>query len=312
MSLPKVSVIIPNYNHADHLQQRIDSVLNQSYKNFEVIILDDCSTDDSQSIINSYRSHPAITHIEFNSVNTGSPFKQWKKGIESSKGEWIWIAESDDHADERFLETMLGACNDHKNVGLIYCDSNIVSNNMTSLETFASLKNKRFNTNRWNETHTNNGLHEIENFLLFGGTINNTSAVLFKRDVLLRANPFDINLRYIGDKYTFVKVLAKSDVVYVKDSLNYFRNPFNTKHIDRYVLYFYEQFLVFDWVLRNIPSIDKGKFFNAFHANTRNSLFRHWNRAKLDIYVKLYRLNSMLLLKSIGHNLYQTKWFFRF
>ena len=302
MSLPKVSVIIPNYNHADHLQQRIDSVLNQSYENFEVIILDDCSTDDSQSIINSYRSHPAITHIEFNSVNTGSPFKQWKKGIESSKGEWIWIAESDDYADERFLEIMIRALNDHKNVGLIYCDSNIVSNYRASQETFASLKNKRFNTDRWSENHINSGLYEIENYLLFGGTINNTSAVLFKRDVLLRANPFDISLRHIGDKYTFVKVLAKSNVIYVKDNLNYFRDPFNTKHVDRYVFYFYEQFLLFDWVWRNIKQINQQKFFEAFYENTRNSLFREWNNTKLGLYRNLFQINRTLLLKNIGYN----------
>lgn len=302
MSLPKVSVIIPNYNHADHLRQRIDSVLNQIYKTFEVIILDDCSTDESQSIINSYRSHPSITHIEFNTVNTGSPFKQWKKGIELTQGEWIWIAESDDYADERFLEIMIKATNGHKNTGLVYCDSNIVSNKMASQETFASLKNQRFSTNRWSENHVNSGIDEIENYLLFGGTINNTSAVLFKRDVLLHANPFDISLRYIGDKYAFVKVLAESDLVYVKDRLNYFRDPFNTKHVDRFLFYFYEQFLLFDWVSKNLKHINHQKFFEAFYANTRNSLFREWNRTKFGLYGKLFQLNRTLLLKSIGHN----------
>src|SRR6187549_2432119 len=91
-----VSVIIPNYNHAKFLRQRLESVLNQSFRDFEVIILDDCSTDESFQVIEDYRAHPKVSHIVFNKENTGSTFIQWKKGIELAKGEWIWIAESDD------------------------------------------------------------------------------------------------------------------------------------------------------------------------------------------------------------------------
>ena len=54
MRMPLVTVIIPNYNHAKYLRQRIDTVLNQTYTSFEVIILDDCSTDNSKDIILSY------------------------------------------------------------------------------------------------------------------------------------------------------------------------------------------------------------------------------------------------------------------
>ena len=60
MQLPLISVIIPNYNHAPYLNKRIDSILNQSVQNFELIILDDCSTDNSREVIESYRSHPLV------------------------------------------------------------------------------------------------------------------------------------------------------------------------------------------------------------------------------------------------------------
>lgn len=93
-----VSVIIPNYCHARFLNQRIDSVLNQTYSDYEVIILDDCSTDNSREIIESYRNHPKISHIVYNEKNSGSTFIQWEKGFELARGEYIWIAESDDVA----------------------------------------------------------------------------------------------------------------------------------------------------------------------------------------------------------------------
>src|SRR5258708_26242203 len=99
-----VSVIIPNYNHAQYLSKRIDSVIHQSYKNIEVIILDDCSIDKSKDIIEKYRFHPLVKKIIYNESNTGSPFLQWKKGVEVASGEWIWITESDDYSSPIFLE----------------------------------------------------------------------------------------------------------------------------------------------------------------------------------------------------------------
>ena len=77
-----VSIIVPNYNHAPYLEQRFDSIYNQTYQDFEVIILDDCSTDASKSIIEKYRNHPKTKHIVYNSSNSSSPFKQWNKGID--------------------------------------------------------------------------------------------------------------------------------------------------------------------------------------------------------------------------------------
>ncbi|ENV48656.1 hypothetical protein P255_00165 [Acinetobacter brisouii CIP 110357] len=73
----KVSVIIPNYNHHKFLHARLDSILKQTYQNFEIIILDDCSTDESRDIIELYRNHPKVSHIIYNTKNSGSSFIQW-------------------------------------------------------------------------------------------------------------------------------------------------------------------------------------------------------------------------------------------
>ena len=305
MSIPKVSVVIPNYNHARYLEQRIESVLEQSFIDFEVIILDDHSTDNSREIIDKYAAHAKVAAVIINEKNSGTPFKQWQRGLNLARGEWIWLAESDDYADRHFLEKMIAAIGGNAAVGLAYCDSHIVSQNVVSVETFADIKNKRFKTSRWHHNYENRGVDEMENYMLPGGTINNTSAVLFKRDIFQQANPFDIDLRYIGDKYAFVKVLAHADVVYVSEPLNYFRDPFNSKHADKFVYYFFEQFLVFDWVYRNVSISNRKKFFEGFYANTRNSVFRNWNAVKLSLYGKLFRRNPYLLLKSVIHNFFE-------
>ena len=74
--MPNVSVIVPNYNHEQYLQQRIESIVNQTYQDFELILLDDFSTDNSRDILNLYRNHPKVSKIVFNEKNSGSPFKQ--------------------------------------------------------------------------------------------------------------------------------------------------------------------------------------------------------------------------------------------
>ena len=102
-----ISVILPNYNHANYLEERLDSILNQTYTNFELIILDDASNDKSLSILEKYKKHKKVSHFIINKKNTGSPFLQWKKGLELARGEFIWIAESDDFCELNFLETQV-------------------------------------------------------------------------------------------------------------------------------------------------------------------------------------------------------------
>jgi glycosyltransferase involved in cell wall biosynthesis len=102
--LPFVSIIVPNYNHARYLEKRINSILTQTYQNFELLLLDDCSTDKSREILQNYASmNPEKVKCIFNKNNAGNVFKQWKKGIENSCGELIWICESDDFCESDFL-----------------------------------------------------------------------------------------------------------------------------------------------------------------------------------------------------------------
>src|ERR1700686_241166 len=104
--IPKVSIIIPNYNHARYLRKRMDSVLGQTFQNFELILLDDCSTDESRSILLEYATDPRV-RIDFNEKNSGSTFRQWNKGVRLAHGEYVWIAESDDYADPHLLERLV-------------------------------------------------------------------------------------------------------------------------------------------------------------------------------------------------------------
>jgi glycosyltransferase involved in cell wall biosynthesis len=301
MSNPKVTAIIPNYNHSLYLRRRIESVLFQTYENVEVIILDDCSTDNSREIIESYRAHPSVSKIIYNEKNSGSTFVQWEKGAELATGDWIWFAESDDYSDLNFIEILMQEAIKDPDLGLIYCDSKIVTEAGIHEETFADIKNKNNNTTRWSENYKNNGRDEIEFFLLGGGTINNSSAVLFNRKLFLEVNPFDIPFRFIGDKYAFLKVLSQRDIVYRKESLNYYRNPFNSKN--KKFFYSYEQFLVFSWTRKNIAFKEKKNFYNAFYELTALSFFRDWSVEKISLCFSLLKTDPQLFFLNIAYNM---------
>ena len=111
--MPKVSVIVPNYNYRRFLTKRIDSILAQTYQDIEIILLDDCSTDGSQELLKQYSKYPTFVKYLVNDKNSGSPFAQWERGMAFARGEYLWIAESDDYCKNNFLEVMVNALNDH-------------------------------------------------------------------------------------------------------------------------------------------------------------------------------------------------------
>ncbi|MCB0455996.1 MAG: glycosyltransferase family 2 protein, partial [Aequorivita sp.] len=160
---PKVSVIIPNYNHAAFLEQRLQTVLQQTFQDFEVILLDDASTDGSQEILESYRNHPKVAHLIINSNNSGSPFKQWQKGIDLAKGEYIWIAESDDYCELNFLESLLGQMK--KDTGIYYSQTIDIDESGKTLFNRIDYT-KEFDPNIWKADFEISGLKFIEKYLL--------------------------------------------------------------------------------------------------------------------------------------------------
>ena len=104
----KISVIIPNYNYEKYLPDRIKSILNQTYPLYELIFLDDASTDHSVSTFKKSLSKENKTHLKIqqiiNDKNSGSVFKQWIKGVSQRTGDYIWIAEADDLCDKTFYK----------------------------------------------------------------------------------------------------------------------------------------------------------------------------------------------------------------
>jgi len=106
---PLVSVIVPNFNHEKFLKRRLKSIEDQTYRNFEVILLDDKSSDKSRDVLKNWaeKKHKFSVKCDFNKTNSGNAFSQWEHGMSLAEGELIWICESDDSCDTDFLETLV-------------------------------------------------------------------------------------------------------------------------------------------------------------------------------------------------------------
>lgn len=224
MQAPVVSVIVPNYNHAGFLSRRLESIINQTYQEFELIILDDRSTDNSAEIIESYRSHIKVTHICYNQTNSGSPFVQWKMGIDLAQGKYIWIAESDDYADVNFLETLINSI-EGDSVVMAYTNSYIVENDkIDELATTSAYYNTFFETTRWQTDYLAEGEDELNNFLGGFCTIANASSCLFLRSAFPVDRQDELKkFKYCGDWFTWIEICKKGGLKYISTPLNYFR-----------------------------------------------------------------------------------------
>jgi len=220
--MPRVTVVTPNYNHAQYLPKRIDSILAQTFQDIELIILDDASTDNSREIIEPYSKNQRVKAI-FNQLNTGSTFKQWNLGLSQAKGEYVWFAESDDYADRSLLETLVDRLDRHPNVGLAVCQSWIVDQDSKLLGNYRDLLENQNHSLHWREDYVNAGHDECKNYLFWHNTIPNASAVLWRREILERVGGAPTDLRVCGDWMTYINVLQLSDIAFVSTPLNYFR-----------------------------------------------------------------------------------------
>ncbi|WP_052172362.1 glycosyltransferase family 2 protein [Psychroserpens jangbogonensis] len=276
---PLVSVILPNYNHASYLKERLDSIFNQTYLNFEVIILDDCSTDSSLKVLEPYRNHPKVSHFILNKTNTGSPFMQWQKGFELAQGKYIWIAESDDKADFNFLEQQLSLL-----------DSNtsdvVVAKTLKFNEkgVFDEVQHPAFKKNEKQLLHLNDVLY---------CPILNVSAIVFESHLCDLAKTFtDYNI--IGDRVFYHEAFLNKTITKNQKTTAYFRksgdsvSTLDNRSLKYYRGYFFEH-LKF---IKEVYKINKisGSLYNTYVTRFFNrARYRMTRKEKLNFsFLKMY------------------------
>lgn len=220
---PRVSVVVPNYNYDRFLDERLRSIWNQTFQDFEVLLLDDKSTDDSLRILNAWAERRPGTRVIANETNTGSPFAQWIRGMALARGDLVWIAEADDSCLPRLLEALIPAFDD-RNVFLAYSKSVPVDESGKPLGDYEELYLNRIKPGRWSQSYIVTDHVEANFGLGIANCIPNASSVLlrpFKPEEEFASTVS--SMRMCGDWLFYLRAMRGGSIAYHPEPLNLHR-----------------------------------------------------------------------------------------
>ena len=285
---PLVSVIIPNYCHSAYLDQRIQSILGQTYQNFEVILLDDCSPDNgaSRNVIERYRSNPHVSHIVYNDKNSGSTFRQWDKGISLARGEFIWIAESDDSCESSLLYELVAKLSADLYASVAFCRSIGFDDD----KILGPIGPKNMHEG------TYSGHVFIHDFMRSGNGIVNASSAVFRKSVYYKVDRRYQSMKGSGDRFFWIEMAEKGNVIFVDKPLNLFRLHSNnsTKKYGATGINQREDKVINDYILQQgyitrQEYLDCKKQYVRVHIfemiedrKLKNELYKVWGVSRMD------------------------------
>ncbi len=230
----KISVVTASYNYQDYIKETIQSVLDQTYNDLELIIVDDCSNDNSVDVIKSFNDERIKLFI--NKKNLGLA-QTVKRGVECATGEWIVFLESDDLITPDNIEKKVQIIKKYSDLNLIFNDceffgdeNKIKDFSIALKKTRVLLKNKNYPQNMFYNFYLSNKIFTF-------------SSVMAKREDLLKISynpPIDslldwwlwVQLAYIGNFYYIPEKLTKWRLhknSYIESSNNISLNKIHNK-----------------------------------------------------------------------------------
>jgi glycosyltransferase involved in cell wall biosynthesis len=211
LSLPEISVLMPTYNYASYLPEAIESVLAQDFRDFELLIVDDCSSDDTAGVVKPFCGRDARVQFAVNPSNLGM-VNNWKKCLEQSRGQYIKFLFGDDKlSDPRALGKMIALLRANPAATLAASARNILDEKSNVIDIVRPLPGGCHNGRKIIAECLN------ENANLIG----EPSAVMFrKKDA---GSGFEEKYRQIVDIEMWFHLLEKGDLACTREPLCAFR-----------------------------------------------------------------------------------------
>lgn len=208
-----ISAVITTHNRKELLLKAIDSVLDQTYKNMECIVIDDASTDGTDKLISDKYDNDTVIYYKFDKSVGGNVARN--KGIELAKGEWVAFLDDDDEWFPEKTERQLQMVD--SKTGFVYC---------------GLMREVNMDTSTWNKQKINNETvfpsGNLSNAVLTH-IITNTSTMMIKRDLLNQIGGFDVNVRYWQEYEMSIRILQLTEAAVVREPLVLYRILTNDK-----------------------------------------------------------------------------------
>lgn len=178
---PLVSVIVPSFNAENHIRSTIESVLLQSYNNYEIIIVDDNSTDNTRMIASEFASYSSKIHLIHLTENSGTPARPRNVGVMYANGDWVAFLDADDLWHPQKLSLQISLLNESK---MLMCSSSMIDFIDESKISHKNIPKKIEST----EIHFKSQLIKY---------LTPTSSIVLQRDIALQY-PFPEDIKYRG------------------------------------------------------------------------------------------------------------------
>jgi glycosyltransferase involved in cell wall biosynthesis len=293
---PKISVIVPNYNHARYLSERLESIYNQTYGNIEVILLDDSSSDESLVVLREYAErYPEKTICRFNESNSGGVFNQWKNGLELATGELVWIAESDDYCSVNLLEGLVGSFQNEA-VQLAFGRTEFVSGAACSRVWTSEEYLSDLILNIWTQPFVKSAHSLVRSGWVVKNIVPNVSGAIFRNPgkLALLDDKKWASLRMCGDWVFYLSIIRGGLVAYNPDVINYYRqHPLNTSVNAQTEDFYYKEHEVVALYLARLYKLDRTDF-----ERQEKQLYMHWctkkGASRHEDFKKLYDIEKIV------------------
>jgi glycosyltransferase involved in cell wall biosynthesis len=217
--MPRVTIILPNYNYARYLKECVRSILRQTYRDFELIYVDDASTDESNRVIDAFRTDPRLRTI-LHERNSGTVYRRWNEVAAGAAGEWLWFPNADDATHPRFLETLVEEGERDGRIGIAHARNMRMDGQ------------GRLLADRWaghptimahlDKSYRSAGYQEVL-YLAEGCYLTTASSLIVRRAAFEAAGGFDERLWGCADYDLYLRILHYYDIAYSAEPLAYYR-----------------------------------------------------------------------------------------
>ena len=284
-----ISVIIPNYNRTVLLNRAVNSVLNQTFKPYEIIVVDDGSDETTREYMKN-EFHHSLIKLLYNKRCLGAA-KARNIGVKVANGNFISFLDSDDYWDKVKLKSQIDVISSNPRIDIVYSDQWIVNEKTGKRLAFSSFSTL-YKTNLWNK-------------LLDGWIAPNTSTILIRKDAFFQIGGFDSSLESCQDHDLWMRI-SQSDmsIMYSSKKLVYFCQDAESR-------------ISFDYLNRINGA---RKFLNKWKraiVNSRGLLFyMKFRRNYLfivgkPIYDYYYKKNKLLAIKVLSNVLLRNGLYYR-
>lgn len=287
----KISIVIPLYNKGKHILDTLECISKQTFQDYEILVVNDGSTDDSLKKVKSYKD----TRIKIiDQVNSGAAAAR-NRGVKEAASEYIAFMDADDFWEEQYLESMVQLIEEYPDASIYGSNYTIIEKGQSTVLNFPGIQNEK---------------GYIDNYFISGKVYTPlwTSAVIVKKKVFLSLGGFPTTCKVCEDIDLWCRFAATGKVAYINAPLaTYIRDSSNMLSRSKDVSYYFPFLKDFKKIIKQadirIPDVEEYVRYRTFVAIS-NALLIANNKEEAKRLLKHIGYPKKYLLKAFAYRIF--------